>query len=77
VDMLIINGLYSLKIKHADLKVFIEQSFDKTREAQQYNRKEKLDDYRLKVLQREHEVVNSLKGLADFYIDFETSFFHL
>lgn len=77
VDMLIINGLYSLKIKHADLKVFIEQSFEKTREAQQYNRKEKLDDYRLKVLQREHEVVNSLKGLADFYIDFETSFFHL
>jgi uridine kinase len=77
VDMLIINGLYSLKIKKADLKVFIEQSFDKTLEAQQYNRKEKLDDYRLKVLQREHEVVNSLKGLADFYIDFETSFFHL
>ncbi len=77
VDMLIINGLYSLKIEDADLKVFIEQSFDKTFEAQQYSRKEKLDDYRFKVLQREHEVVNSLKGLADFYIDFESSFFHL
>lgn len=77
VDMLIINGLYSLKIGNADLKVFIEQSFDKTFEVQQFNRKEKLDDYRFKVLQREHEVVNSLKGLANFYIDFESSFFHL
>lgn len=77
VDMLIINGLYSLKIENANLKVFIEQSFDKTLEAQQFNRKEKLDDYRLKILQREHEVVNSLKGLADYYIDFESSFFHL
>ncbi|HPE33612.1 MAG TPA: hypothetical protein PLI65_02335 [Bacteroidales bacterium] len=77
VDLLIINGLYSLKIKEADLKVFIEQSYDKTIEYQHYSLKEKLDSYRLKVLQREHEVVNSLKGLADFFIDFESSLYHL
>lgn len=77
VEMLIINGLYSLKIEQADVKVFIELTYDETRAAQQYSQKENLDDYRLKVLQREHEVVQSLKSHADFYIDFDQSMFHL
>lgn len=77
VEVLIINGLYSLKLEQADLKVFIELTYDETRAAQQYSQKEDLDDYRLKVLQREHEVVQSLKSNADFYIDFEQSMFHL
>lgn len=77
VEMLIINGLYSLKIEHADLKVFIELTYDETRAAQQYSQKEDLDDYRLQVMKREHEVVQSLKSHAEFYIDFEQSMFHL
>ncbi len=77
IDMLIINGLYSLKIENADLKVFIEQTYDETRDAQRYSQKEDIDAYRLKVLQREHEVVQSLKENAEFYIDFEQSLYHL
>lgn len=77
VELLIINGLYSLKIEDADLKVMIEQTYDETRDAQIYSQKEPLDSYRLKVLQREHEVVTSLKSKADFFIDFENSFYHL
>jgi uridine kinase len=77
VDMLIINGLYSLKIKEADLKVLVEHTFEQTRESQLYNKKEKIDDYRLKIMEREHEVVQSLKNHAEFFIDFENSIYHL
>lgn len=77
IDLLIVNGLYSLKIEDADLKVMIEQTYDETRDAQLYSQKEDIDAYRLKVLQREHEVVQSLKNKANFYIDFENSLYHL
>jgi uridine kinase len=77
VDILLINGLYSLQIEDADLKVMIELTFDETTEAQRYSQKEDLDTYRLAVLQRESEVVQSLKSKADFYIDFDQSLFHL
>ncbi|MCF8366241.1 MAG: hypothetical protein K9H16_10685 [Bacteroidales bacterium] len=77
IEVLIINGLYSLKIEDADLKVMIEQTYDETRDAQIYSQKEHMDAYRLKVLQREHEVVQSLKSKADYFIDFENSFYHL
>jgi uridine kinase len=77
VEMLIINGLYSLKLEQADVKVFIELTYDETLAAQKYSQKENLDNYRLQVMKREHEVVQSLKSHADFYIDFEQSMFHL
>jgi uridine kinase len=77
VDMLIINGLYSLKIDDADLKVFIEMTYDETRDAQKYSQKEDFDSYRLQVMQREHEVVQDLKSHADYFVDFDQSMFHL
>lgn len=77
IEMLIVNGLYSLKIEDADLKVMIEQTYDETRDAQIYSQKEHMDAYRLKVLQREHEVVQSLKSKADYFVDFENSLYHL
>jgi uridine kinase len=77
VDMLIINGLYSLKIDDADLKVFIEMTYDETRDAQKYSQKEDFDSYRLQVMQREHEVVQNLKSHADYFVDFDQSMFHL
>ncbi len=77
VEILIVNGLYSILIEDANLKVMIEQTYDETRHAQVYSQKENLDAYRLKVLEREHEVVKSIKSKADFFIDFEHSYFHL
>lgn len=77
VDILLINGLYSLKIEDADLKVMIELTYDETYAAQVYSQKENLDDYRRQVMKREHEVVQSLKSKADFFVDFENSIYHL
>lgn len=79
IDMLIINGLYSIKIKEANLRVFVELTYKETLEQQMADKKEELDEFRMKVLEREHQVVQSLKPEADFYIDFDNSLeaFHL
>ncbi len=79
VDVLVINGLYSVKCKEANLKVFIELTYEQTLSDQEYGGKEALDSFRKEVLEQEHQVVQSLKNEADFYIDFDTSIeiFHL
>ncbi|MBI9034021.1 MAG: hypothetical protein JEZ03_06100 [Bacteroidales bacterium] len=79
VDLLLINGLYSVKCKEADLKVFIELTYQQTTEEQEYGGKEDLDEFRKKVLLREHELVQKSKDEANFYIDFDASMeiFHL
>lgn len=71
VDLLIINGLYSIKIESANLKVFIDLTYKDTFDEQKATGKEPMDEFRLKVLQREHEVVQALKSEADFYVDFD------
>ena len=78
-DVLIVVGLYSIKLRQANLRVFIEITYEDTWEEQALAQKEVLDDFRLQVLKQEHKAVQSLKGLADFYIDFDTAneIFHL
>ena len=73
IEVLIIEGLYSLKIEEANLKVFIEQTYRDTIEEQIASGKEELDEFRMQILEREHQVVQSLKPLADFYLDFDTA----
>jgi uridine kinase len=74
INLLIINGLYSIKIDSADLKVFIELTYKDTFDEQKATGKEPLDEFRLKVLQREHEVIQTLKSEADFYVDFDENY---
>lgn len=73
ISVLIIEGLYSVKIEEANLKVFIENTYHDTLEEQKLSGKEELDDFRMQVLEREHKVVQSLKPLAGFYLDFDTA----
>lgn len=79
IDVLIIEGLYSIRINQVNLRVFIELTYKDTWEEQLLTQKEILDDFRIEVLKQEHKAVQSLKGLADFYIDFDTAgeIFHL
>ncbi len=79
IELLIIEGLYSIKINQSDLRVFIELTYEDTWEEQNMTHKEKLDDFRMEVLKHEHKAVQSLKKQADFYIDFDTAgeIFHL
>lgn len=79
IELLIIEGLYSIRINQSDLRVFIELTYEDTWEEQTLTHKEVLDEFRIEVLKHEHKAVQSLKNLADFYIDFDTAgeIFHL
>ncbi|NVO21178.1 MAG: uridine kinase [Bacteroidetes bacterium] len=79
IDILVINGLYSIMLDKAHLKVFVELTYKETLKEQIADQKEELDAFRMKVLEREHKVVQSLKPMADFYVDFDNSLeaFHL
>ena len=68
VKILILEGLYSL-YSDADLKVFIDLTYHSTKTAQLLRGKETLNELRLNVLKREHEVVQSFKPSADLIID--------
>lgn len=79
IDILIISGLYSVMIEGADLKVFVELTYKETIKEQLAEKKEELDEFRMRVLEQEHKVVQSLKPLAEFYVDYDNTLeaFHI
>ena len=68
VDMLIVDGLYAIKTDGIDLRVFIELTYHETKKAQVVRGKEPQNAYRMNVLEREHQVVSSLRPKADLFI---------
>jgi uridine kinase len=71
IDMIVIDGLYAIACSEADLKVFIELTYHETKKAQSSRGKEPQNEYRMRVLEQEHKAVQSIKDLADIYIDKE------
>lgn len=71
VDMLIIDGLYAVETKGVDLAVFIELTYHETKKAQTLRGKEPQNEYRARVLEREHQVVQSLKPKAHLLVNME------
>lgn len=69
VEMLIVDGLYAIKTEGTDLNIFIDLTYQETKKAQLRRGKEKVDDFRMMVLEREHQVVVSLKDRADLIIN--------
>ncbi len=73
VDVMIINGLYATKLKQANFKIFIELTYNETQEAQLYGQKEEMTDFRRKILEREHQMVQALKKGSDMFFDFDAT----
>jgi uridine kinase len=65
---MIIEGLYAIQAR-ADLKVLIDLTYLETKKAQYQRGKEPTNDYRWQVLEREHEVVQSLRPQANLLVD--------
>jgi len=68
VDMLVIDGLYAIKTEGVDLRIFIELTYHETKKAQVVRGKEPQNDYRMAVLEKEHQMVQALKPMADVLI---------
>jgi uridine kinase len=71
VDMLIIDGLYSIKTEGLDLRIFIELTYHETKKAQVVRGKEPQNEYRMAVLEQEHKMVQALKPSADIFVTME------
>ena len=69
INVLIIDGLYAIKAKHVDLKVFIELTYKETKMMQLMRAKETVNEFRNKILEREHMGVLSIKPLADLIVN--------
>jgi uridine kinase len=69
IDMLIIDGLYAIQTPDVDLRIFIDLTYQETKINQIIRLKEAMNEFRLKVLDREHVAVSSLKPLADLIVD--------
>jgi uridine kinase len=71
VDMLIIDGLYAIKTEGVDLAVFIELTYHETKKAQVVRGKEPQNEYRARVLEQEHKMVQALRSKADLLINMD------
>jgi uridine kinase len=69
IDLLIIDGLYAINTPDVDLKVFIDLTYHETKINQIIRLKEALSDFRLAILEHEHQAVVSLKPKADLIVD--------
>ena len=68
IEMLIMDGLYAINSEEVDLAVFIELTYHETKKAQSSRGKEPQNEYRMRVLEQEHKVVQSIKSKADLLI---------
>lgn len=69
IDLLIIDGLYAINAPDVDLRVFIDLTYHETKINQIIRLKEALTDFRMAILEKEHQAVASLKHMADLIVD--------
>jgi uridine kinase len=67
IPFLIVEGLYPFRAE-VDLRIFIDLTYHETKKAQLLRGKEPQSEFRWQILQREHEVVQSLRPLADLIV---------
>ncbi len=70
IDVLIIDGLYAIKIEECDLKVFIENTFKEIISDEPLPEDESPDAWKKQVYKREHALVKSIKNQANYFVDF-------
>jgi uridine kinase len=68
IDMIVIDGLYAIKTEGTDLNVFIELTYHETKKAQLVRGKEPQNEYRMQVLEKEHQEVQALKPKAQVLV---------
>ena len=69
IDLLIVDGLYAIKAQDIDMRVFIDLTYHETKINQIIRMKEAMSDFRLGILEHEHQAVASLKSLAHLVVD--------
>jgi uridine kinase len=71
IDILVVDGLYAIKIKNIDLRVYINLTYHDTKKDRGNRGKETNDDFRFQVLEMEHQQLMTLKPKADLIVNRE------
>ena len=69
IDLLILDGLYAIKAKDIDMRVFIDLTYHETKINQIIRMKEAMSEFRMSILEHEHQAVSTLKSSADLVVD--------
>ncbi len=69
IDILVVDGLYAIKLKDIDLKVYIDLTYHETKKNQIARGKEDDNGFRFEVLEMEHRNMLTLKPRADLIIN--------
>ncbi len=69
IDFLVVDGLYAIKSKSVDMKVFIDLTYLETKMEQAVRGKEIMNEFRTQVLEMEHRNLVSLKPLANLIVN--------
>lgn len=69
IQLLVIDGLFAIHAENIDLRVLIELTYLETKMAQIARGKEPADEFRMNVLEREHQDVMKLKPISDLLIN--------
>lgn len=69
IDILVVDGLYAIKIRNIDLRIYIDLTYHETKTKRGSRGKEENDDFRFQVLEMEHQSMLALKPNADIIVD--------
>ena len=69
IDLLILDGLYAIGAKDIDMRVFIDLTYHETKINQIIRMKEAMSEFRMGILEHEHQAVCTLKESADLVVD--------
>lgn len=68
IDILVVDGLYAIKTKDVDLRVYIDLTYLDTKNNRGSRGKENNDEFRSQVLEMEHQQMLALKPMADLIV---------
>ncbi|MFC2062150.1 uridine kinase [Elusimicrobiota bacterium] len=69
LQIIIAEGTYTTALENADIRVFINRTYEDTLEHRKERARDKLDEYVEEILKIEHEIISSQKKEADIIID--------
>lgn len=69
IDILVVDGLYAIKCRSVDLKIFIDLTYHETKMEQAIRGKEVMNEFRTRVLEMEHLSLRKLRPSADLIIN--------
>ena len=69
IDILVVDGLYAIKTRDVDLRVYIDLTYHDTKKNIGKRGKENSDTFRFEVLEMEHQNIITLKSKADLIVN--------